>query len=55
MSNVDITSIDQLETEYHAYILRKIIFIAVFVVACIVTIAVALTINGLDLKPLEAF
>lgn len=55
MSNVDITSVDQLETEYHAYILRKIIFIAVFVVACIVTIAVALTVNGLDLKPLEAF
>lgn len=54
MSESNIT-IDDVEKEYHAYILRKTIIILGLLVCCIVTIAVSLTINDLGLKPLEAF
>lgn len=43
-----------IEKEYHSYILRKIIMVVVFFVLCLVTIAISLTVNDLDLKPMEA-
>lgn len=48
------TGTTDIEKEYHAYILRKTLIIVLLLVMCLVTIAIALTVNDLGLKPFEA-
>ncbi len=55
MAELEISNVDDVEREYHSYISRKLLFIAVFVIACIVIIAISLSVNGLGLAPFEAF
>lgn len=51
----EIETVDDVESGYRSYILRKIAFIVFFVIGCFVLVAVSLSINGLGLEPLEAF
>jgi len=55
MTEPVIEASNDIEQQYHAYIFRKILLITGFFIACVITIAVSLTINDLGLQPLEAF
>ncbi len=55
MSEYDVMTVDDVETEYHSFILRKILFVVSFLVGCVVIAAISLSKNGLGLEPFEAF
>ena len=54
MEEFALDDLDFIDEEYHSYLFRKIIFIAVCIVGCIVVIGIALSTNALDLTPLES-